>query len=74
MAELNGSRAELARYRTESKAGTVGQRDAAVRKDRDKALAAAVAKTARLKALRLAKEAEEREAAAQKPKASRRAG
>jgi hypothetical protein len=64
MADLGGSRADVARRKAQEKFAAARQRDADVRKDRDKALAASIAKTARLKALRLAKEAADRMAAA----------
>ena len=68
MADMGGSRADMARRKAQEKFAATKQRDADVRKDRDKALAASISKTARLKALRLAKEAADREtAAADKP-------
>ncbi|HVO16703.1 MAG TPA: hypothetical protein VMV26_15905 [Alphaproteobacteria bacterium] len=62
-----GSRADLARRKAQEKFAEVKQRDAEARRNRDKAAAAAIAKTERLKALRLAKEAEDRAAAAAAP-------
>ncbi|MGE5146296.1 MAG: hypothetical protein ACM3N5_06075 [Candidatus Eiseniibacteriota bacterium] len=70
MADLRGSRADAARRKAQEKFAATKQRDADVRKDRDKALAAAVAKTERLKALRLAKEAADREAGTPPKKSS----
>jgi hypothetical protein len=64
MADMGGSRADMARRKAQEKFAATKQRDADVRKDRDKALAASISKTARLKALRLAKEAADRETAA----------
>jgi len=75
MADTGSSRADLARRKAQEKFAAVKQRDADARRDRDKAAAAAIAKTERLKALRLAKEAADREAAAAAPpvkKATRR--
>jgi hypothetical protein len=57
----------LARRKAQEKFAEVKQRDAEARRNRDKAAAAAIAKTERLKALRLAKEAEDRAAAAAAP-------
>ena len=77
MADMGGTRADAARRKAQEKFAAAKQRDSDVRKDRDKALAASIAKTARLKELRLAKEAADREAAAvekpaKKPAARRR--
>lgn len=67
MAETGSSRADQARRKAQEKFAPASQREASARRDRDKAAAAAVAKTERLKALRLAKEAEDRAAAAAAP-------
>jgi hypothetical protein len=67
MAETGGSRADMARRKAQEQFAAVKRRDAEARRDRDKVSAAAVSKTERLRALRLAKEAADREAAAAEP-------
>lgn len=64
MADTGNSRADQARRKAQEQFSAVKRRDAEARKSRDSALAAAVAKTERLRALRLEKEAADREAAA----------
>ena len=74
-------RDEAARRKAQDQFAKVKQRDAEALKDREKVQAAEAAKTAQLRALRLAKEASDREAAAKaaaekaavvKPAATRR--
>jgi hypothetical protein len=73
MVDTGSSRADMARRKAQEKFAAVKRRDAEARKDRDKVVAATVAKTERLRALRLAKEAADREAAAAAPPAKKAA-
>jgi hypothetical protein len=67
MADMGNSRADQARRKAQEQFAAVKRRDAEARKSRDSTAAAAVAKTARLRALRLEKEAADRAAAAAEP-------
>ena len=77
MADSGNSRADQARRKAQEQFSAVKRRDDEARKNRDSALAAALAKTERLRALRLEKEAADRaaaaEAAAKKAPARRKA-
>jgi hypothetical protein len=64
----------MARRKAQDQFAAVKRRDAEARRDRDKAVAAVIDKTARLKALRLAKEAADRETAAASPPAKKASG
>jgi hypothetical protein len=65
MLKPGGARAEEARRKAQEQFAKVKQRDAEALKEREKIQAADAAKTARLRALRLAKEAADEAAAAQ---------
>jgi hypothetical protein len=61
--DSSNNRRDAARKRANAQFTASEQRDAAIRSEIEKERAAVTAKTAKLKALRLAREAEEREAA-----------
>ena len=73
MSNPTGERRDQARRQAQNHFAASEQRDAQVRKEIEKERATSAAKTAKLRALRLAKEASEKEAAerlgAQKPEA-----
>ena len=62
----NRTRSEEARLKAHEKFAKAEKREKEAVRERDKAFAAAVSKTARLRALRLAKEAADKEAADKK--------
>jgi hypothetical protein len=67
-----GSRADEARRKAQGIFGKKDQQESGFFKELEKANAASAAKTAKLRALRLAKEAADREAAAVKPPVAKR--
>lgn len=72
MADTGNTRAEQTRRKAQEQFAAVKRRDAEARKSRDDAASAVLAKTARLRALRLEKESADATAAAAPKKAPAR--